>query len=101
MTRENVAKRLGVLVQREARLALSEDEIRPDPARIAAGWTRRFIADPERAREAVALYGRLGYEVCADPIRAEELPEDCHGCEVVAGQMFRTIYTRRKRSKGE
>lgn len=81
-------------------MALSAQEIRPDPARIAAGWTRRFIADPQRAEEAVELYTKLGYEVCADPIRAQELPEDCHGCQVVAEQMFRTIYTRRKPSEG-
>ena len=32
-----------------------------DPARLAAGWERRFVADPRRAHEAAALYVALGF----------------------------------------
>jgi hypothetical protein len=68
--------------------------IRPDPARLAAGWERRFVADPARAEEAVKLYAALGYEVCADPVRPEDLDEGCDAC--LLASHFKTIYTRRK-----
>jgi hypothetical protein len=66
-----------------------------DPARVAEGWERRFITDGTRLDEVVALYEAAGFEVCADPIRREEFPEDCDDCQLLALLRFRTIYTRR------
>ena len=88
-------RRLGFLVEAEARRALSEAQLEGDPQRIADGWERRFIADRPRAEEAIELYTRLGYEVCADPIMREELADDCEDCLLVARLRFVTIYTRR------
>ena len=88
-------RRLGFLVEAEARRALSEDQLEGDPQRIVDGWERRFIADRPRAEEAIELYTGLGYEVCADPIMSDELADDCEDCLLVARLRFVTIYTRR------
>jgi hypothetical protein len=88
-------RRLGFLVEAEARRALSEAQLEGDPQRIADGWERRFIADRPRAEEAIELYAGLGYEVCADPIMPDELADDCEDCLLVAQLRFVTIYTRR------
>lgn len=90
-------KPLSMLVEREARRVLSEAQLEPDPERVAAGWERRFITDATRSAEMLELYRELGYEVCADPVRPEELLDDCQGCAVVAESQFVTIYTRDKR----
>ncbi len=74
---------------------LSEAEIAPDPQRIADGWERRFIADGPRADEMIALYRELGFEVAADPVRPEQLGDDCQDCQVLILLEFKTIYTRR------
>ncbi len=88
-------RRLGLLVEAEARRALSEAQLEGDPERIADGWERRFIADRLRAEEAIELYTQLGYEVCSDPIMREELADDCEDCLLVARMRFVMIYTRR------
>lgn len=81
----------------EARRAFSEAQLRADPARLAAGWERRFLADAHRVREAMELYAQLGYEVCADPVSPDQLAEDCEGCQLPALLQFRMIYTRKKK----
>lgn len=86
---------LGALIRTEAHRVLSENMLQPDPARVADGWERRFIADGKRAEEAIALYEELGYEVCADPVRSDELRDECEACRLVALLRFQTIYTRR------
>ena len=63
---------------------------------MADGWERRFIADGERAREAMELYEELGYEVCADPLRPEDMANDCEDCKLLMLLQFKTIYTRRR-----
>ena len=87
---------LTILVRQEAHRVLSEASLAPDPARVADGWERRFIADGERAAEAIRLYEELGFEVAADPIRQEELGSDCTDCQLLMLLQFRTIYTRRR-----
>jgi hypothetical protein len=88
---------LAHLVEQEARRFLSAQQLEGDPARLADGWERRFIADAQRAREAMELYERLGYEVCADPVTADEVGEDCVDCQLLAALQFKVIYTRRRR----
>lgn len=90
-----VARRLSGMVQAEASRLLSEAQLAPDPERVAAGWERRFITDVARTAEVVALYESLGFEVAADPIRREDLPDGCDDCHLVALMGFRTVYTRR------
>ena len=83
------------LVAREADRTLSAEQLAPDPARVAEGWVRRFVADGRRADEALALYRSLGFEAVADPIRQEELRPGCDDCKVVTLLHFKTIYTRK------
>ena len=85
---------LSHLVRAEAHRVLSQAQLAPDPARAAQGWERRFIADAERADEAVRLYEELGYEVCADPLRPDDLAGECEDCRLLMLLRFKTIYTR-------
>jgi hypothetical protein len=74
----------------------SEAERQPDPALVAEGWERRFTADAQRAEEVIVLYSRLGYEVRAEPVRSEEVHDDCAECHSLIASRFKTIYTRRR-----
>jgi hypothetical protein len=62
---------------------------------VAQGWQRRFMANPVRAKEAVALYGELGFEVHAEPVKPSEMSEICGDCRLVTCNAFVTIYIRR------
>jgi hypothetical protein len=66
-----------------------------EPHLAAAGWERRFVADPVRAREATALYTSLGFEVHAEPLKATEFGPQCHDCQLVVCHAYVTIYTRK------
>lgn len=70
------------------------------PPGSEAGWERRFVADPARAREAVDVYTRAGFEVRAVPARVEDLGggvlrEGCESCWLAQAFGFQVIYTRR------
>jgi hypothetical protein len=91
-----LARSLSPFVEQEARRLLSERALQGDPQRLADGWVRRFIADGRRAEEAIELYEQLGYEVCADPVRREDVGADCDDCQLAAMLKFVTIYTRRR-----
>lgn len=84
---------LRAIVEAEALRTLGTQRIRANPARLAAGWERRFVTDVTRAEEAMTLYAQMGYEVVADPVVPEELDEGCDTCALAA--LFRTVYTRR------
>lgn len=99
-TAREIAKRLGLVVEQEARRTFTEAQLAADPARVAAGWERRFVTDASRAREAMDLYEELGYEVCADPVQAESLQDECRDCWLVTQLRFVTIYTRTKGQEG-
>jgi hypothetical protein len=86
---------LARLVQAEGHRLLSAGALAADPARLAAGWERRFITDGVRAEEVVKLYTDLGFEVAADPLRGLDLPADCTDCQLATLLSFKTIYTRR------
>lgn len=85
---------LSQLVRQEAHRVLSEAQRAPDPARVAAGWERRFIADGTRVAEAVRLYRDLGFEVCADPLQPQALASGCEDCQLLMLLNFKAIYTR-------
>jgi len=92
--------RLGFVVEAEARRLLAESSFAADPELLAAGWERRFIADKQRADEAMDLYRSLGYEVCAKPLRKEDVGPDCDDCQLVMLLSFTTIYTRKQQGEG-
>ncbi len=83
------------LLREEEHRVLSAAALSADPARLAAGWERRFLADGPRAAEAVALYESLGYEVEAVALSGTDLPDDCTDCQLATLLAFKTIYTRR------
>jgi len=93
---QDPAQPLVPLVAAEVHRVLSEAQIAPDPERIAAGWERRFIADGPRIQEMTALYEELGFEVVADPVKAEQMGDDCQDCQLLIILEFKTIYTRRR-----
>ena len=74
---------------------LSEAALEGDPKLLAQGWERRFMADAERAKEAVELYEELGYEVRTEAVRSEDVANDCEDCQLLMLLKFQTIYTRR------
>ncbi len=73
----------------------AEASFAPDPARLAGGWTYRFVADGARAEEHAASYRELGFEVVLDPV-GEAVKPECRECRLVAALRFRAIYTRRR-----
>lgn len=91
-------KALRAVAESEALRALGQQRVRASPERLAAGWERRFVTDATRAVEAVALYTAMGYDAVADPVRAEDLDDDCDACALAT--LFRTIYTRRRALEG-
>jgi hypothetical protein len=96
--RRETSRRLALVVEQEARRVLTESALEGDPKRLAEGWERRFIADGERAKETMELYQKLGYEACADPLRPEDMADDCEDCQLLMLLQFKTIYTRRPTS---
>ncbi len=91
-----MAERLAYIVEHEAKRVLSDEALEGDPARLADGWERRFIADQGRAKEMMELYADLGYEVCADPLQPEDMADDCEDCQLLMALQFKTIYTRKR-----
>ena len=88
--------KIEALFERATDRVLSDAQLTPDPALVAEGWERRFTADEQRAKEAMELYRQLGYEVRAEPVRPEELQDDCVDCRTVVSFHFQTIYTKKK-----
>ncbi len=66
---------------------------RPEPE---DGWERRFVADLQRAEEAIELYTRAGFEVRELPAEPADFDESCESCWLVQSGLFRVIYTRRR-----
>jgi len=73
-----------------------EHAIAADPELIAAGWERRYLADPDRAREAVELYTSLGYEVKAQKLTPADFDASCGDCPAHVCQAYVLIYTRKR-----
>lgn len=85
---------LASIVREEALRAQVQAQIAADPARLAEGWARRFVVEARRATEYLDLYAMLGFEVCADPVRREQVADECDDCRIAHLMDFRTIYTR-------
>ncbi len=66
----------------------------PDPELVAAGWVRRFMADPERAAEAIELYQGMGLEVKAFPLSPMDFALACGDCPGSIEDDYVVIYTR-------
>lgn len=84
------------IVRGEAVRADAEERIRPDPARVAAGWERRFVIERARVPDFVALYEESGFEVAVDPVAPELLEDECADCKLVVRMDYVQVYTRRR-----
>ncbi len=62
----------------------------------AEGWERRYLADPDRAREAVELYSSLGFEVRAEKLEPADFGTQCGDCSQVVCRSYVLIYTRKR-----
>lgn len=87
---------LASIVRGEAVRADAEERIKPDPARIAAGWQRRFVIERARVADFVALYEESGFEVAIDPVAPELLQDECSDCKLVMALDYVQVYTRRR-----
>ncbi len=75
-------------------------QLETDAVLFAAGWERRFIAEPQRAEEMAQMYRELGYAVRLEPVKLINLKDECAGCQVVF-EKFLAVYTKRgNRSPG-
>jgi hypothetical protein len=88
--------KINALPDRSEDRVLSDAQLQPDPALVAEGWERRFATDEQRVKEAMELYSQLGYEARAEPVRPEELHDDCPDCRAGVSFHLLTIYTRRR-----
>ena len=67
----------------------------PSPDRLAEeGWTRQFVADEPRLREAAAAYEEAGFEVRLEPLPPESECGECRACFDGSEDRYRIIYTR-------
>lgn len=89
------AGRLASLVRTEALRSEAAGRIRPDPARIAAGWERRFVIEKGRAADLTRLYVQAGFEVAQDPVPPELLDDECLDCRLVINLEYVSLYTRK------
>ena len=90
------SKPLASLVRAEALRSEAAGRIRPDPARLAAGWERRFVIERGRAADLARLYTQSGFEVAQDPVPPELLDDECVDCRLVAQLEYVSLYTRRR-----
>jgi hypothetical protein len=60
------------------------------------GWLRRTTIDEPRLSEIVEEYKLLGFEVCLEPVKLEELDEDCRKCYGNQIEKLKTVYVRKK-----
>ena len=60
------------------------------------GWVKQTTIGEPRLSEIVELYKSLGYEVHLEPVKLEELDEECRSCyESEIGEV-KTVYIRKK-----
>lgn len=61
------------------------------------GWIKQTTIGEPRLSEIVELYKSLGYEVCLEPVKLDELDEDCRRCYEFEGDKVKTVYVRKKK----
>lgn len=67
-----------------------------NPALTAQGWTRRYLAAPERAQEAAETYAAAGFEVRLEPLTPSDLGSACAGCAATVCASYLMVYTRKE-----
>ncbi len=67
-----------------------------DAEMLAAGWERRFIAEPQRAEEMAQTYRELGFAVRLIPAKLLNIKEECEACRPLF-EKFLAVYTKKDR----
>lgn len=63
------------------------------------GWVKRTTTTEPRLSEIVELYKSLGYEVRVEPVRLDELDDDCRRCYEDEVEEVKTVYVKKKAGK--
>lgn len=61
------------------------------------GWVKQTTIGEPRLSEIVELYRSLGYEVRLEPVKPEELDDECRRCYELEGEKVKTVYVRKKK----
>ena len=69
--------------------------VQDDPDLLSQGWVRRFMAAPERAKEAAELYESMGFEVKVVELTPADFGPNCTECGSSLCQSYVLIYTRK------
>jgi len=62
-----------------------------------AGWAKQTTIGEPRLSEIVKLYKSLGYEVRLEPVRLDELDEECRRCYEGEIDEVKTVYVRKRK----
>ena len=60
------------------------------------GWIKRTTIGEPRLSEIVELYKSLGYEVRVEPVKIDELDEECRRCYENEANEVKTVYVKKK-----
>jgi len=60
-------------------------------------WVKQTTIGEPRLREIVELYKSLGYEVHLEPVKLDELDEECRRCYEGEIDEVKTVYVRKKK----
>jgi len=60
------------------------------------GWIKQTTIGEPRLGEIVELYKSLGYEVRLEPVKIDELDEECRKCYEDEVDKVKTVYVRKK-----
>jgi hypothetical protein len=66
---------------------------------LEAGWVRRYLADPQRAQEAVETYGAAGFEVHLQQLAPADFATTCAGCAATVCASYVVVYTRKNQEE--
>jgi len=61
------------------------------------GWIKQTTIGEPRLSEIVELYQSLGYEVRLEPVKLDELDEECRRCYDLEEDRVKTVYVRKKK----
>ncbi len=61
------------------------------------GWVKRTTIDEPRLSEIVEEYESLGFDVHLEPVKVEDLDEECRRCYQNQINKIRTVYVRKRK----
>lgn len=63
------------------------------------GWNKRTTIGEPRLTEIVELYKSLGYEVRVEPVKLDELDDDCKKCYADEAEEVKTVYVKKREGR--